>query len=231
MHTLAQLKSGTLKGTTHLKIGEGLTEFPLEVFELADTLEVLDLSDNQLSQLPDNFSCLKKLSIAFFQDNLFTEFPKQLGLCDRLQMISFKSNRIVTIPENAFPKSTRWLILTNNKITALPQSIGDCVYLQKCGLAGNALQEIPTTLSHCKNLQLLRVSANKLEQLSKFLFDMPNLAWLAIDGNPFNDTGHGLKNDLQHFNWKDIEILELLGEGASGHIYKVKINDICFKTI
>ncbi len=228
MNTLAQLKSGALKGITHLKIAEGLTEFPLEIFELADTLEILDLSDNQLSQLPDNFSSLKKLSIAFFSDNLFTEFPLQLASCERLQMIGFKSNRITKIAENALPKNTRWLILTNNKITFLPKSIGDCWNLQKCGLAGNALQNIPTTLRQCENLQLLRLASNQLRQLPEFLFEMPKLAWLAIDGNLFNQFKENFNTDLQQFNWNHIETQELLGEGASGHIYKVKIDETEF---
>lgn len=228
MHTLAQLQSGALKGTTNLKISEGLTTFPLEIFELADTLEILDLSGNQLSQLPDIFYCLKKLSIAFFQDNLFVEFPMQLTSCERLQMISFKSNQITTIAENALPKNTRWLILTNNKITALPKSIGDCKQLQKCGLAGNALQNIPTTISKCENLQLLRLSANQLQSAPTFLFEAPNLAWLALDGNVFNKTIQVSEINLQHIHWNDIQLLELLGEGASGHIYKVNIKGIDF---
>ena len=43
MHTLAQLRSGELKGTKQLSISENLKTFPKEIFELADTLEILDL--------------------------------------------------------------------------------------------------------------------------------------------------------------------------------------------
>ena len=52
--TLEDLKSGKLIGSKTLKMACGLTEFPKEILSLADTLEVLDLSDNQLSELPDN---------------------------------------------------------------------------------------------------------------------------------------------------------------------------------
>ena len=50
MHTLAQLKSGQLAGCKRLQLAEGLTEFPREIFTLADSLEILDLSNNQLSE-------------------------------------------------------------------------------------------------------------------------------------------------------------------------------------
>ena len=54
MHSLAQLQSGELKGIQHLKVEAELTAFPAEIFELADSLEILDLSNNKLSELPKN---------------------------------------------------------------------------------------------------------------------------------------------------------------------------------
>ena len=63
MHTLAQLKSGSLKNLTAIKLSEGLTVFPEEVLEHAETLEALDLSGNKISSLPDTFTSLKKLKI------------------------------------------------------------------------------------------------------------------------------------------------------------------------
>jgi len=67
MHTLEQLLSGELKGTKTLKLSCQLTHFPDEIINLADSLEILDLSGNQLSELPKDFSKLNKLKIAFFQ--------------------------------------------------------------------------------------------------------------------------------------------------------------------
>jgi Leucine-rich repeat (LRR) protein len=59
MHTLSQLKSGELAGITRLKISENLTCFPVEILSLADSLEILDLSDNQLTALPNELVKLK----------------------------------------------------------------------------------------------------------------------------------------------------------------------------
>ena len=126
MNNLEQLLSGELKGTKTLKLSCQLKHFPSEILELADTLEILDLSDNQLSELPEKFSELKKLKIAFFSDNQFKVFPEVLAKCPNLTMIGFKSNQIHTIPEQAFPIHLQWLILTNNKISHIPVSIGHC---------------------------------------------------------------------------------------------------------
>lgn len=159
-HTLEALQSGELKGTNRLKLACGLNTFPDEIFTLADSLEILDLSDNNLSELPENMSDLSKLKIVFFARNQFTEFPSQLANCPSLSMVGFRSNKITHIPENVFPKKLQWLILTDNKIEQLPKSIGDCHLLQKFGLAGNLLKELPAEMSNCKSLELLRVPTN-----------------------------------------------------------------------
>jgi Leucine-rich repeat (LRR) protein len=89
LNTLEQLRSGELAGSRRLKLACGLTAFPREIFDLAETLEILDLSGNALSSLPDDLPRLHKLRILFCSDNQFTELPAVLGQCpaqhDRFQ--------------------------------------------------------------------------------------------------------------------------------------------------
>lgn len=219
MQTIQQLLSGELKGIKHLKLSCNLTEFPIEILELADTLELLDLSFNQLSSLPSNFDILKKLKIAFFSDNLFTELPEVLGKCLSLEMIGFKSNQIKTVSENALPKITRWLILTNNQIEVIPKSLGNCYRLQKLALAGNKIKELPTEMVNCQNLELIRISANLLTEFPNWLLQLPKLSWMAFAGNPFSEMAQ-IPNKLNQIEWADLTINEQLGQGASGIIYK-----------
>ena len=68
-------------GTRRLQLSRGLTEFPREIFELADTLEVLDLSGNALATLPDDLHRLHRLRVLFCSDNRFTELPEAIGRC------------------------------------------------------------------------------------------------------------------------------------------------------
>jgi len=222
-HTLEELKSGSLIGSKRLKLACGLKEFPEEILALADTLEILDLSDNQLSKLPDSVSQLKKLRIIFFANNNFTVFPVILAKLPVLSMIGFKSNQIETVPENAFPPLLRWLILTNNKIKKLPKSIGDCNLLQKCALAGNLIDELPSEMANCTNLELLRISANKLKSIPEWLFLLPKLSWVAFGGNPATYQVK-VTTAIESFPWEDFTIRELLGEGASGFISKANWN-------
>ncbi len=71
MHTLQQLRSGELAGATRLDLSCGLREFPREIFELADSLEVLNLSGNALDSLPDDLGRLHRLKVLFCSANDF----------------------------------------------------------------------------------------------------------------------------------------------------------------
>ncbi len=222
MHTLAQLKSGELSQIRRLQLTENLTEFPVEIFNLADTLEILDLSNNQLSSLPSDFGRLYRLKILFLTNNHFSQIPQVIADCIHLNTISFKANRISSIAEAVFPVATRWLILTDNQINKLPDCIGELAGLQKLMLAGNKLTELPATLAQCSRLQLLRISANQLTCLPDWLLQMPELAWLAFAGNPFSDSPNSTTSSAQKVSLSDIQLHEQLGEGASGVIYRAK---------
>ncbi|MCD9524074.1 protein kinase [Photobacterium carnosum] len=217
MHTLEQLRSGQLKGATHLTLSEQLTHFPKEILTLASSLEVLDLTNNQLSHLPKSFSQLTNLRILFISNNNFTELPTILGACPNLEMIGFKSNKITTVNADALPKKLRWLILTDNKIAALPEALGDCIHLQKLALAGNALTALPLSMNKLVNLQLIRLSANALTVFPDQLLDLPKLAWIAFSGNDFNRHQH-VTNSLPYVASSDYQLDKVLGQGASGVI-------------
>ena len=213
--TLALLRAGKLSGTTRLDLSCGLTDFPPEIFDLADSLEILNLTGNRLSDLPDDLPRLKKLRILFCSENDFRHLPPVLAECPGLSMIGFKSNRIGEV--TALPPSLRWLILTDNRVASLPASIAKCTPLQKLMLSGNRLAELPDEMADCVNLELVRLAANRFERLPDWLLDLPQLAWLAFAGNPLCREN---RIDVVAIDWADLELHEILGEGASGIIHR-----------
>jgi hypothetical protein len=226
MHTLEQLRRGELAGITRLQLRCNLTEFPREIFELADSLEILDLSGNQLSTLPDDLPRLHKLRVIFCSDNPFTELPEVLGQCQQLSMVGFKANRIAQVSPKALPPLLRWLILTDNALTSLPAEIGQCTQMQKLMLAGNQLRRLPPELAQCTRLELLRISANQLTELPEWLLQLPRLTWLAFAGNPFTRglEARALANaPTPHIEWPRLCVQHQLGEGASGVIHQATL--------
>ncbi|MEJ5057810.1 MULTISPECIES: leucine-rich repeat-containing protein kinase family protein [unclassified Pseudomonas] len=218
MHTLAQLRAGALAGITRLDLSDGLTEFPPEIFDLADSLEVLNLSGNALSSLPDDLYRLTRLRVLFCSDNRFTELPACLGQCAALTMVGFKANRIEQVPGEALPPLLRWLILTDNCVRELPTELGERPHLQKLMLAGNQLQCLPESLRDCHRLELIRIAANQLTELPEWLLTLPSLTWLAYAGNPL-ETEAALQATAS-IPWSDLHLEQQLGEGASGVIHR-----------
>lgn len=222
--TLAQLKAGKLQGSKQFKLSCGLTKLPPEIFDLADSLEILDLTGNALSDLPSDLNRLTKLRILFCSSNQFTHLPEVLGECQNLSMIGFKANKIRHIPENAIPTATlRWFIMTDNALKTVPNALGECRQLQKLMLAGNQLSALPESMANCHALELLRISANQFNAIPDFLFDLPKLTWLAYAGNPFcNEIEQNLicQHQINHIDWQTLTLQDMLGQGASGVTYQ-----------
>ena len=218
LNTLEDLRAGKLAGSRRLKLASGLTEFPREIFALAETLEILDLSGNALTVLPDDLPLLRKLRILFCSDNSFTELPAVLGQCAELEMVGFKANRIRQVPAAALPAKLRWLILTDNQLSELPPEIGCCTRLQKLMLAGNQLQSLPAEMANCSRLELVRIAANRLSALPEWLLSLPRLSWLAFAGNPFCQDAP-VQSGATPIYWDDLHVSHQLGEGASGVIH------------
>jgi len=231
LHTLSQLRSGELTGISHLKLSESLSSFPLEILTLADSLEILDLSHNALSSLPDELAQLTQLKIIFAFQNNFEHLPEVLGKLPHLEMIGFKSNKIKQVAEESLPAQLRWLILTDNLIETLPNSLGERPKLQKLALAGNQLTCLPLTLAQAHNLELVRISANKLTECPDQLLSLPRLAWIAFAGNPFTEVKrtancetdnqtHTKVNSVPQVSSASYTLENILGQGASGIISK-----------
>jgi Protein tyrosine and serine/threonine kinase/Leucine rich repeat len=207
-------------GARKLSVSCGLTQFPSEILDLADSLEILDLSNNRLKSLPKDFSLLKNLKAAFFANNEFEEIPEILARCPQLSIIGFKSNQIRHVSDEALSPTLRWLILTHNQLKQLPPKMGTLSKLQKLMLAGNQLSSLPDTMAACQNLELIRLSANRLTELPRWLLSLPRLSWLAYAGNPFCIGGFFAQQSLSSIDWSDLSLEGVLGEGASGVISK-----------
>lgn len=225
---LDELKSG--KKLTHVDLSNcNLTEFPNELFECKDIIELINMGGNSLSSLPDQFKEFKQLKILFFANNLFETIPEVLGELPNLYMISFKSNRLSFISEKSLSSSVGWLILTDNQLTELPMNLGwKCPLLRKVMLASNQLSFLPDSMENCKKIELIRLAGNRFDRFPQWLFtSLPKLAWCALAGNPvFDEMSESSTIDSNPsstlIDWSTLSIEEKLGEGASGIVYRAK---------
>jgi hypothetical protein len=215
--TLEALRRGDLAGARVLHLN-GLTEFPTEIFGLADTLEVLDLGGNALTALPADLARLKRLRVIFCSGNRFDRLPPSLGDCAALSQIGFRKTGLREIPGESLPPGLRWLTVTDNALTTLPAALGERPVLQKLMLSGNCLDALPETMAGAERLELLRLSANRFTSLPPWLMRLPRLAWLGYAGNMF-DAPPGAAPAAE-IDWRYLQPEAVLGEGASGLVHR-----------
>ncbi|MEO1392285.1 MAG: leucine-rich repeat-containing protein kinase family protein [Cyanobacteria bacterium J06634_5] len=227
LETLTGLTASQLRGRSRITLCKGLSEFPKELFELAETLEILEASDNCFERLPDEFATLHRLKAVFFNNNAFRTFPTVLKACPNLSVISFKGNHMAEIEEGVLSTAVRWLVMTNNQLTHLPADIGKLTKLQKLMLTGNQLTHLPAEMAACQRLALLRIAANRLTELPEWLLSLPRLAWLAYSENPCAEAAQrevlnrlSAAEKLRLISPEALAWGEVLGEGASGVIYQ-----------
>lgn len=207
-------------------VGFRLQSLPEKIYEFCDTLELLNMGDNDLDTLPQDFHRFGRLRILFFANNKFQSLPIVLGLLPSLFMLSFKSNLVQEVPPESLAPSVEWLILTDNQIHTLPPTIGMLKNLKKCMLSGNQLTALPFEMAKCVHLELLRISSNKFSEIPQWLLKMPKLTWIAASGNPAfpssDPTRELSRKGIPVIPSSDLTLLELLGDGASGYVFRAR---------
>jgi Leucine-rich repeat (LRR) protein len=180
--------------------------FPLEQFH---ALKKLDLSLNQLSELPMTMLSLKSLTWLSLNDNqlsaseviwqlpqlthLFvtknklTQLPSEIH-CTQLQVLDLSENLLETFPTAILQLSTlRELRISNNQLTQLPDEIEQLQALQELNLASNLLKDVPSSLQRVNTLRSLSLSDNQLDHVSSSIYLCTNLTMLNLVGNQLTE--------------------------------------------
>jgi serine/threonine protein kinase len=77
-------------------------------------------------------------------------------------------------------------------------------------------------MANCVNLELVRLAANDFTELPDWLLKLPRLSWLALAGNPLCCPPSIDQQAIAEIPWSELQLLEKLGEGASGVIHKAQ---------
>lgn len=168
----------------------GLSSLPDSLFETlspcAARVTRINLAKNALETLPEWFARLPNLRILFLLGNDFTTLPPVLRSLESLQMLSFKHCKLAgELIASQLPPNLIWLILTDNRLTALSDDFGArCRRVRKLLLANNRLTGLPASFSQLADLELLRLSNNPLPAVPPPLASLDALTWVALGGSP-----------------------------------------------
>ena len=144
-------------------------------------LQSLNLSYNQLTELPREIGNLTNLQKLDLSRNQLTELPKEIGNLTNLQDLRLNNNRLTELPtEIGNLTNLYFLYLYNNQLTELPREIGNLTNLHTLFLYNNRLTELPREIGNLTNLQELELSDNQLSDPKKIKQLLPN-TMITID--------------------------------------------------
>ncbi|WP_440955640.1 leucine-rich repeat domain-containing protein [Methanosarcina sp. Mfa9] len=172
------------KNFTELNLsGNQLTQIPPEIGELGNLTE-LNLSWNQLTQIPPEICELENLTTLNLSQNQLTQIPPEIGKLENLTTLKLSGNQLIQIPpEIKELKSLSELDLSWNQLTQIPPEIKELKNLKTLKLSWNQLTQIPPEIKELKSLKTLVLSGNQRTKLTPEIKELENLTTLNLSWN------------------------------------------------
>ncbi|XP_014616100.1 PREDICTED: leucine-rich repeat-containing protein 59 [Polistes canadensis] len=139
-----------------------LEEVPVEEIANIRKVTYLDLSNNGLVTLPNNFIILKQILKLDLSKNMLTEIPENFGEMTQLKYLDLYANQISRLPLSLSElKNLRWLDLKENPLTQAVASIaGPCSNAEECkNCARNVVEYLSNVKRSVEEERLRRLNA------------------------------------------------------------------------
>ena len=214
----------------------GLTDVSL-LKGLTDKVTSLDLSENQITSLPDGLlDHMTALSSFYADSNYIEELPENFFANNKnLQWVSMRANKLKKINKSDFAGLTelKYLELDNNQIETIAKGAfdGDAA-LDQFGLSGNFLESLPEGLfkDAGASMTFLNISGNMFETLPSAISDAVKLKKLIAYNNvltSITDVDFGKMTDLTEINFMKNYIAEIKDGtfAKNSHLLSVDLHD------
>uniref|UniRef100_U3K1Y8 Scribble planar cell polarity protein n=1 Tax=Ficedula albicollis TaxID=59894 RepID=U3K1Y8_FICAL len=169
-----------------------IPEIP-ESIKFCKSLEIADFSGNPLSRLPEGFTQLRSLGHLALNDVSLQSLPTDIGNLANLVTLELRENLLKTLPTSlSFLVKLEQLDLGGNDLEVLPDTLGALPNLRELWLDRNQLSALPPELGNLRRLVCLDVSENRLEQLPEELSGLVALTDLLLSQNLLESIPDGI---------------------------------------
>ncbi|XP_066569283.1 E3 ubiquitin-protein ligase LRSAM1 [Amia ocellicauda] len=165
-------------------------EYQLCLSKEAGADEILDISICELTEIPASAisicKVLQKKVFILHSNQLRSLLPKgsDISALYTLKVLDLHENKLTCLPEEIGQlKALQVLNVERNRLQRLPESIGDLCQLQTLNVKANELGELPTSLGRLDSLRTLDISENKVRSLPTALAHARTLESLTLDAS------------------------------------------------
>jgi Leucine-rich repeat (LRR) protein len=156
--------------------GNGLNKLPVTIFHPA--LKVLDVSENNLTFIPDAVSKCSQLEELDLHTNQLSAYPSSSFVLKNLKSLILSGNPLTTVgPWVMNQPALKILFIDNTKMESLPEGICKMTALRFLTIEEDNIKELPACFCELKKLKVLMVSGSALpDEKLKSLHDcLPEL--------------------------------------------------------
>ena len=188
-----------------LQVGNNCLEEINNQFNNLPNLKYLYFSHNKIRQIKNAFKNLPNLLELDLSHNLLKYIPENIHKLSSLERLNLSNCPILMIPEDFdFPQNLTSISISYSKLKQISVALFRIEKLEDLDLSNSEIEEFPENISEARILRKLNLSENKIKKISKELFLMDNLKVLNLFGNPINIED---KNDI--IEWANINKITL----------------------
>ena len=146
-----------------------------------NTLKELDLSQRELSTIPDSIGHLTMLRELDLSKTKVSTLPNSMGNLKALRVLRLAQTKVLELPKSVCALiKLKELNLSQTKISILPESIGDLKHLDWLSLSQTKVSTLPNSIGVLKVLRYLDFSQTNISILPDSIDGLLNLEWLSL---------------------------------------------------
>lgn len=179
----------TFKNIRSLNISYNrIDSIPVNLFDKCRKLRVIHYAGNDLEELsPVLFHPL--LKVLNVSENNLTIIPDGVSKCKQLEELDLHANQLKTCPSSSFVlTSLQSLILSGNPLTALNTWIMNQPQLKILFIDNTNIENLPEGICKINALRFLNIEENKIKELPSCFCEMKKLKIIMVSGSVLSDA-------------------------------------------